>query len=130
RQGLIAVFGCVEPCQTLQIRGNPQTKKLELRAELAKCKHYYHYYLDSEYGLRYTRLQTWFPFTMHIGLNGRDWLAQQMTKAGIAYHKKDNCFTWVEDFEAAQELLNAQQKIDWPKLLTGWVEESQPLEKS
>jgi hypothetical protein len=74
--GLIAVLGCVEPCQVVQVRGNRKTKMLEPRVELAKCKHYYHYYLDPNYGLRYTRLQSWFPYTMHIGLNGRDWLGQ------------------------------------------------------
>ena len=31
RDGLIAVLGCVEPCQTMQVRGNPRTKLLELR---------------------------------------------------------------------------------------------------
>ncbi len=25
-------------------------------------------------------LIAWFPFTMHVGINGRDWLARQMTK--------------------------------------------------
>src|SRR5471032_3084528 len=50
-QGLIAVLGCVEPCQVMQMRGNRLTKQLELRVELAKCKHYYHYYLDPKYGL-------------------------------------------------------------------------------
>ena len=108
QQGLIAVLGCVEPCQVVQVRGNKETKKLEVRTEPGKCLHYYHYYLDPDYGLRYTRLQTWFPFTMHVGLNGRDWLARQMTKAGLAYQQKDNCFSWVEDWEAAQRLLNEQ----------------------
>ena len=54
REGLIAVIGCVEPCQTMRVRGNRKTKRLELQVELAKCKHYYHYYLDPEHGLRYT----------------------------------------------------------------------------
>jgi len=112
RQGLIAVLGCVEPCQIVQVRGNKETKKLEPRIESGKCMHYYHYYLDADYGLRYTRLQSWFPFTMHVGLNGRDWLAQQMTKAGLAYHQKDNSFTWVQDWEAAQCLLDQQRKIN------------------
>ena len=92
-QGLIAVLGCTEPCQNLRVRKNHQTKKLEVRVEPGKCLHYYHYYLDAEFGLRYTRLQSWFPFTMHVGLNGRDWLARQMIKAGLGYRKKDNCFT-------------------------------------
>ena len=126
-QGLIAVLGCVEPCQTLQVRGNRQTKKLELRTELTKCKHYYHYYLDPVYGLRYSRLQTWFPFTLHLGLNGRDWLAQQMTAAGLRFRKKDNCFTWIEDFAAAQALADEQRTTAWPALLESWAQQSNPL---
>jgi hypothetical protein len=122
--GLIAVLGCVEPCQIVQVRGNPHTQRLEPRIELAKCKHYYHYYLDPEYGLRYTRLQSWFPFTMHIGLNGRDWLGQQLTKMGIAHRKLDNCFAWVEDFAAAQKLADKQQTTNWPRLLDRWTRES------
>jgi hypothetical protein len=130
RQGLIAVLGCVEPCRIVQVRGNPKTEKLEPRLEPGKCLHYYHYYLDLDYGLRYTRLQSWFPFTMHVGLNGRDWLARQMTKAGLAYVQKDNTFTWVQDWEAAQALLNEQLTTNWPALLNRWAEESHPwLEK-
>jgi hypothetical protein len=129
-QGLIAVLGCVEPCQVLQVRGNRATKKLELRVELAKCKHYYHYYLDPLYGLRYTRLQSWFPFTMHVGLNGRDWLAQQLTRAGIAYRKQDNCFPWIADCAAAQKLADKQQTTNWPRLLERWVRESHAAARS
>ena len=127
-QGLIAVLGCVEPCKSAKVRKNPKTKKLEIRVELSKCKHYYHYYLDPKYGLRYTRLQTWFPYTCHVGLNGRDWLAEQMTAAGIGYEKKDNCFSWVEDFAAAQQLLDAQLRTEWAPLLDSWVLQSNPLE--
>lgn len=126
-EGLIAVLGCVEPCQVMQVRGNPQTKLLELRVELAKCKHYYHYYLDPRYGLRYTRLQTWLPFTMHVGLNGRDWLARQLDRAGIAYRKQDNCFPWVADFVSAQRLADRQTTTAWPTLLDRWVRQSNPL---
>jgi hypothetical protein len=126
-QGLIAVLGCTEPCQYPRVRGNRQTKKLEVRIEPGKCLHYYHYYLDAEFGLRYTRLQSWFPFTMHAGLNGRDWLAQQMTKAGIEFVKKDNCFPWIKDFKAAQQLLDKQLEIEWQPLLDGWARESFPL---
>lgn len=128
-QGLIAVLGCVEPCQTLQVRGDRQTKRLELRVEPAKCKHYYHYYLDPQYGLRYTRLQTWVPFTMHMGLNGRDWLAQQLNKAGIAYRKNDNSFAWIADFAAAQRLADEQLTTAWPELLAGWAQANNPVEK-
>jgi hypothetical protein len=126
QDGLIAVLGCVEPCRIVQVRGNKETRELEVRMEPGKCLHYYHYYLDSEYGLRYTRLQSWFPFTMHVGLNGREWLARQMTKAGLAYQQKDNCFTWVENWEAAQRLLDEQLTTEWAPLLDRWATESHP----
>ncbi len=125
-QGLIAVLGCLEPCQVVQMRGDRNTKTLELRIEPGKCLHYYHYYLDADYGLRYTRLQSWFPFTMHVGINGRDWLARQMTKAGLAYEQKDNCFTWVEDWDAAQQLLDKQLRTAWTPLLDRWANQSHP----
>jgi hypothetical protein len=125
-EGHIAVLGCVEPCQVLQVRKNKDTGWLEPQIETGKCLHYYHYYLDRQYGLRYTRLQSWFPFTMHVGLNGRDWLAQQMTAVGLRYRKQDNCFTWVEDWQAAQQLLEEQQATAWSALLDGWAAESQP----
>lgn len=126
-EGLIAVIGCTEPCQIMQVRGNRETKRLELSVELGKCKHYYHYYLDPEYGLRYTRQQTWLPLTMHVGLNGRDWLAKQLDRAGIAYRKQDNCFPWIADFAAAQRLAEQQLTTAWSELLDGWVQESNSL---
>jgi hypothetical protein len=126
-QGLIAVLGCVEPCRNLRVRYNRETKTSELRIEQGKCLHYYHYYLDPDFGLRYTRLQSWLPFTMHVGLNGREWLAQQLTKAGIDFVKKDNCFPWIKDFAAAQQLLDQQLETPWQTLLQSWARESFPL---
>jgi hypothetical protein len=61
-------------------------------------------------------------------LNGRDWLAEQMTAAGMLFEKKDNCFSWVEDFAAAQKLLDAQLQTEWAPLLDSWVLQSNPLE--
>ena len=125
-EGRIAVLGCVEPCQVLQVRKNQDSGWLEPRIETGKCLHYYHYYLDRQNGLRYTRLQSWFPFTMHVGLNGRDWLAQQMTAAGLRFHKQDNCFTGVEDWQAAQHLLDEQLATPWSALLNDWAAQSHP----
>src|ERR1700682_4422799 len=115
--GLIAVLSCVEPCRSWVVRSNAETGKLEPRLEGRKCLHYYHYSLDPQYGLMYTRLQSWFPFTMHIGLNGREWLAEQLRTAHIDYVKQDNCFTHVADWSAAQQWLDAQVRQDWPTVL-------------
>ena len=40
----------------------------------------------------YARIQTWFPFAMQIGLNGREWLAQKMQANGLDFERSDNCF--------------------------------------
>lgn len=101
-EGLISVFKCVEPCWSVALRGNRATKQLEFRPELRKCLHLYHYYQHPQLGFLYGRVQTWFPFTMQIGLNGREWLARQLDAAGLSYRRHDNCITWVKDVGQAQ----------------------------
>jgi hypothetical protein len=125
--GLIAVLSCVEPCRSVVIRSNKAKGLLEPRLEERKCLHYYHYYLDPKFGLMYTRLQSWFPFTMHIGINGREWLAEQLQKANVGYVKVDNCFTAIDDFAKAQKLLDAQVRQDWPSVLEKLAARSNPL---
>jgi hypothetical protein len=118
-QGLIAVFKCVEPCWSFSLRGNRAAQKREFRPELRKCLHLYHYYQHPEFGFLYARVQTWFPFTIQIGLNGREWLARQLDAAGLHYRRHDNCITWVEDLAQAQTLLDGQLRVNWSKRLQG-----------
>jgi hypothetical protein len=128
-EGLIAVFKCVEPCWSFALRGSRATKKLEFRPELRKCLHLYHYYQHPQFGFLYGRVQTWFPFTIQIGLNGREWLTRQLDAAGLSYRRHDNCITWVKDVAQAQELLDAQLRVNWAKRLHeigSWVHPSQP----
>jgi hypothetical protein len=117
REGLIAVFRCVEPCWSYQVVRNREKKQLELRGGPAKCLHLYFYFLDRVLGLIHLRLQTWFPFTIHLCLNGREWLTRALDAKGIAYVRRANCLVDVEDFAAAQKLLNRQLRTDWPWLL-------------
>src|SRR5580658_2417826 len=46
------------------------------------CHVLYHYMIHPELGWMYARVQTWFPFQIQVGLNGREWLAQQMRPEG------------------------------------------------
>jgi hypothetical protein len=119
RDGLISVLKCVEPCWSFTLRGNRQTKKLEFRSEPRQCLHVYHYYQHPVFGFLYARLQTWFPFTIQVGINGRAWLARQMDAAGLAYRRHDNCFTWLQDVERAQALMAEQSRRNWPQALDG-----------
>lgn len=116
-EGLICVLRCVEPCTTFTVRGNHKTKKLELVKNRGKCLHLYHYYLDPVFGFMYVRIQTWFPFTIQIGINGREWLALRMREENLGYRRSDNCFPWVEDFTKAQSLMDEMLKVNWPQQL-------------
>lgn len=115
--GLICVLTCVEPCMSYEVHRNRQRKILQPRAGIRKCLHLYYYFLDPELGLMHARLQSWFPFGIQICLNGREWLAHQMDRAGIAYRQRDNCFTWIEDLPAAQRLMDKQLRTNWPRRL-------------
>lgn len=130
REGLIAVLKCVEPCRSFGIYKNRETKRLELRAQQRKCLHYYHYYLHPQLGFLHTRLQTWFPFTMQVCLNGREWLTRQLDQAGVGYVRQANCLVAVEDLAKAQALLLEQARVNWPKLLDELARRSNPLEPS
>lgn len=124
RTGLIGMFACVEPCWSYTVRGNREAKKLELRPELRQCKHLYHYYQHPLFGMMYARVQTWFPFTVQVGINGREWLCRSLDAAGLKYRRSDNCVTWVEDMAAAQQLLDGQLQTNWSSVLDevrGWV---------
>ena len=125
-QGLIGVLKAVECCWSYDVGPNRAKKKLELRGKPSKCLHYYHYFMDREVGLVYVRLQTWFPFTVHVGMNGREWLARHMDHLGLDYRRRDNCFAWIEDWARAQQLLDEQLRTDWPGLLNRLLEQANP----
>lgn len=112
-EGLVCVLTCLEPCRTFRLRGNRQTKQLELRAEQTKCLHVYKYWIDSQFGFMGARLQTWLPCEVQVWINGREWLARKMDRRGIDYQRRDNCFPWIENFPAAQRLFHQMQGIRW-----------------
>ena len=127
QEGLIGVFGCVEPCRTYFLCGNRQTKKLEFKLQSGKCQHFYFYHLHPEFGLMHLRLQSWFPFLVQICLNGREWLSRQMDRYDLAYAKKENCFTALGHVKGAQRLMDKQVEINWPDQLDYLLRKNHPL---
>ena len=117
-QGLIAVLTCVEPCRTWQVYRNAKTKHLELESVMKKCLFHYFYFQDSRFGLMHVRLQTWLPFTVHVCLNGREWLAEDLKRISLPFEKRDNCFVAVGDVLRAQQLLDQQRHTDWMTVLS------------
>lgn len=125
-EGTICMLTCVEPCQAFEIRRCREHKKLELVVRQRKCLHLYHYCMHPQLGLMHSRIQSWFPFNIQVCLNGRQWLSRQMDQDGIGYLRRENCFPWVEDIQAAQRLMDTQLKTHWPDLLNGLARQLNP----
>lgn len=126
RAGLICTFKTVEACWSYDVHRNRAARRLELVGGWRKCLHYYHYLVHPTFGFAYLRLQSWFPFTVHVGLNGREWLARQMDTAHLAYRRRDNCFVWIADFARAQRLADQQLTTRWDAALTALVHQLHP----
>jgi hypothetical protein len=111
-EGLICALSTVEYCQTLQpikqIDG-----KLALTTTNRKCKYYYLYFLDREYGFMHVKIQTWFPFLVQIYINGREMMKNVFIENDIKYQMYDNSFIEISDIAKAQELAD---KFDSHKL--------------
>lgn len=117
RTGTICLLKSVEPCQSFDIYRDRARRRIELVRRRRKCSFFYLYCLHPLLGFLHARIQSWFPFSIQVGLNGREWLSRQLDRAGIAYERRANCFPWVADGERAQRLLAHQLRTDWPRLL-------------
>lgn len=116
-EGLICVLTCVEPCRSYEIHRDRKIKKLVLEPRLRKCLHLYHYWVDPFFGFMHARIQSWFPFQIQVCLNGREWLARQMHRQRMAYTRRENCFTHIEDIPRAQKLMDRLVRISWVGML-------------
>lgn len=114
REGLVCVLSVVEPCMSYFLGKDRERKRLELRAQFRKCIHLYVYLIDETFGWMSIRFQTWFPFKVQVCVNGREWLARQMDRAGIGYERRDNCFARIGDMARAQALMEGMHALDWP----------------
>src|SRR5262245_10860377 len=85
--GAVCVISSVEPSPTFDYI------KSKIARRIRPCHVLYHYRIDEQFGWMYGRIQTWFPFNIQIGLNGREWLAQQMSGKGMKFTQAGNCFT-------------------------------------
>jgi hypothetical protein len=118
-EGPVCALTCVEPCWGFDIYRNRETKKLDWVQRSRKCLYVYQYWQHPTLGWLNARIETWFPFSIQICMNGRTWLARQMDRAGIRYQQQDNCFPWVADWGQAQRLMNMHLQAKWPELLDG-----------
>ena len=128
--GLVCMLTAVEPCQTFTVGGNREQKKLVLRAHNGRCLHQYFSLIDDELGWLNVRLQTWFPFTVNVVINGREWLSRRLVQRGIGFERRENCFTALNDVAAAQHELDQQLKTPWARTLDRLLDTIHPSRKT
>lgn len=129
-EGLICVIGCVELGKIFTTRLQKQTNRLEVVCEERKGLHIYFYFNDSQFGFMHVRLQTWFPFNIQFYINGREYVARQLDKEGIAYQRYDNCFLDIADIARAQEIADQLEKKNWISILNAIAYKVNPLLKT
>jgi hypothetical protein len=82
RSGPICALSAVELCCSYAVRGDAAAHKLRLERAFRKCLFIYHYWMHPVFGFMSARLQTWFPFPIHIYLNGR-WLVRALISSAL-----------------------------------------------
>lgn len=129
-EGLVCAFTALEPCMTFEYHRSKDPKERGLKPRPGKCLHIYKYFLHPRFGFMNARIQTWFPFSIQICLNGREWLAHQLMRAGISDFKRhDNCFPSLGDVKLAQRLMDRQLETAWPKALDAIARSLNPLHR-
>ena len=127
QKGLICVPACVEPCYSFEVHRNRQTKQAILVSRERRCRFFYFYFMDREFGLMHVRLQSWIPFHVQVCINGRSYLQRQLDREGIGYIRRGNCFLRIDNVERAQEILDRLHRRRWGKTLDALVRRVNPL---
>jgi hypothetical protein len=126
-EGIICLISAVESCFSFQVRKRLTTGKLELFRRERKCLHHYLYLIDPEFGFMHVRIQGWIPYECQIYMNGREWLARQLDKAGIGYVRYDNSLLAIDDLDKAAALCDRFAHKAWPRVLTAFARRLNPI---
>ena len=123
--GIVCGFSQLERCRTFRFEyanGRPR-----LRWDLRTCSVLYVFLMHPVLGLIHVKIQTWFPLTMQVYVNGHDYVAKTLDAAGVGYGMYDNAFTWVADGRASQAAADRFARLNWRRLLGGLARRFNPL---
>jgi hypothetical protein len=124
-RGLVCILSAVEPCQSFKLaygQGRPR-----LVAARRKCLCLYFYFLDHALGLMHVRIQTWFPFTIQVCVNGHQWLARKMHRHQLPHRHLHNAFIWLQHPTRAQRFADGFPRMNWPRILMSFARRACPL---
>ncbi|MGH7164422.1 MAG: hypothetical protein ACREIS_02725, partial [Nitrospiraceae bacterium] len=125
RQGLICVFGTLEPVQAFRVVYGEDRPRL--RSDWRKCLVHYFYLRDRQFGVMHVRRSTWFPFTMQVYVNGHEWLARRLEQLRLTFCKLDNAFLTIARPQRAQRLAREFARLPWPEILGRFAQRFNPL---
>lgn len=120
--GLVAVLCVMEHSTAVRLIGGKNRPELKFMARPQRVLYYY--YNDQQFGRIHVRVETWFPFTVQVYVNGHSWLGQQMARLRMGFVQEDNAFTELDDPKRAQALADKFIRLDWVSILEKW---SRPL---
>jgi hypothetical protein len=123
-EGLVAVLCVQETCRTVKLRHARRRPRLVFARRPQRVLYYYR--VDRDFGLMYLRLETWFPYTFQVYVNGHEWLAQQMRREGLGFVQRDNTFVQLNNPRRAQELADRFARLNWPRRLSRWARQVNP----
>ena len=126
-EGLVCVFTRVEQAQSFKLKfgkGRPH-----LVSNQPKCLCLYFYFIDPVFGLIHVRIQTWFPFTVQVYLNGHEWLARQLARRHIGFKKIENAFVACDDWTKANRMAASLAGLNWAYRLERLARKVNPLMK-
>ncbi len=118
-EGLVAVLCTQETCRSIKLAYADKRPRLIFAKRPQRVLYYY--FLDRDFGLMYIRLETWFPYTIQVYVNGHDWLARQMLRRKMGFVQRDNAFTQLDDPQQAQQLADRFAQLNWVKQLSKWA---------
>lgn len=124
-EGLVAVLCFKETCRSVKLGQGEGRPRLYFAKRPQRVLYYY--FLDPDFGLLHIRVQTFFPFTIQVYVNGHEWLAQQMLQAHLGFTQHDNAFTALDDLDRAQKIADGFPHLPWPTILDRWARLVNPL---
>jgi hypothetical protein len=126
-EGLVAVFWCMETGGSFKVIYGDGKPELTNAPRKQRCL--YFYFIDRKLGMIHVRLQTYFPMTVQICVNGHDVLARKMDENNIMYRQIDNAFHHIDpaQLKRVQRFADRIAKMNWPKILEKYARLVNPL---
>jgi len=126
-EGLVAVFWAMETGGSFKVAYGEGKPKLVNARRKQRCL--YFYFIDRKLGMIHVRLQTYFPMTVQICVNGHNILARKMDENNIEYRQIDNAFHHIDptQLKRVQRFADRIAKMDWPKILEKYARLVNPL---